>query len=165
MNKLKPDKQEMVLNLLVEGNSIRSVVRVTGVNKTTIIRLLRETGAKCQKILDNHMRDLELKRVQTDEIWTYVFKKKERLPKDERDGEMGDQFVFVALDADTKLITWYVVGKRTGENALRLMDELRKRVKNRFQLTTDAFRGYPDAVGSCIWLSNRLRAACQNIRE
>ncbi len=146
MNRLKQEKQQMILSLLVEGNSVRSIERITGVHRDTIIRLMCRIGTRCEQILDKRLRDLSLKQVQTDEIWTFVHTKKEKLPAIERFGEKGDQFVFIAMDAETKLIVCYVVGKRNGHNAYRLMDELRKRVVGRIQLTTDAFNGYVDAV-------------------
>ena len=146
MNRLKREKQQMVLSLLVEGNSIRSAERITGVHRDTIIRLICRVGARCEQILDERLQNIPMKRVETDEIWTFVHTKKEQLSPLERHGEKGDQFVFIAMDAETKLIACYVVGKRNGHNAYRLMDELRKRVTGRIQLTTDAFNGYVGAV-------------------
>lgn len=147
MNRLKIEKQEMIMKLLVEGSSVRSIERVTGVHRDTIIRLMKRVGARCEKELDTRMRGLEVERIQADEIWTYVMKHKRYLQPHEQDGEFGDQFVYIALDADTKLIPCYVVGKRTKLNTLQFMWELRRRVKTRkFQLTTDSFWAYEDSV-------------------
>lgn len=146
MNRLKREKQEMVLNLLCEGNSIASIVRATGVNKRTILRLLCESGAKCQHILDTNLRGLGCKVIETDEIWAYVGKKQKHLASTDDELEKGDQYVFVAIDPDTKLIPTYTVGKRTGTTAIEFMWDLRNRVKDRFQLTTDQFVGYYNAV-------------------
>jgi len=149
VNRLKPEKQEMVLNLLVEGNAIRGTQRITGVNRRTIIRLIRETGERCQQSLDERMRNIHSKRMQCDEIWTYVAKKQKKLKPHEKNGEFGDQYVFIAIDADTKLIPCFLVGKRNEDNAFNFIQELQRRTVGRFQLTTDAFNGYKyiDTIG------------------
>lgn len=148
-NILSTEKKVMVLSALVEGNSICSIVRMMGVNKRTILRLLCEAGEKAQELLDREMVNLKLSKVQVDEIWTFVGKKQKELKRDERKNlELGDQYVFVALDAETKLIPAFRVGKRTGELAKSFMVELRTRIMTRFQLSTDAFSGYPEAVDS-----------------
>ncbi len=146
MNTLSKEKKIMVLSSLVEGSSIRSIERITGVHRDTIIRLMQNVAVKCQQILDYNMTNLNCKEIECDEIWTYVAKKEKRLPPEEKGGEKGDQYVFVALDPRTKLIPIFTVGKRNGFTAFIFMQELRKRIVNRFQLTTDSFRGYFDAV-------------------
>ncbi len=119
--------------------------RITGVHKVTILRLLKETGEKCEALLDSKMRDIEAKEIQCDEIWTYVAKKEKRRKR--TDGpDVGDQYIFVALEAQTKLIPCYAVGKRDGTTATRFMKDLESRLDGRIQLTTDAFPAYPDAV-------------------
>lgn len=146
-NHLPLNKKLLVLSALVEGNSIRSIVRMTGVNKRTILRLLCEAGETAQDILDSQMIGLQSRYVQVDEIWTFVGKKQKQLTEDDRrEREYGDWYVFVALDADTKLVPTFRVGKRTLEMAVSFMAELQTRISNRFQLSTDAFRGYTDAV-------------------
>jgi len=147
MNALPLDKKTAILALLVEGNSIRSIERITNVHRDTIMRLLNEAGTKAQDILDSEMMFLESKRLQVDEIWTFVAKKQRMLTQEEREGiELGDQYVFIALDPDTKLVPAFRVGKRTSEMALSFMSELRTRIQSRFQLSTDSFPGYLDAV-------------------
>ncbi len=149
MNKLKKDKQLEVISALVEGNSIRSVERVTGVHRDTIMRLLNRVGDRCLDLLDRHMRNFHCRLMQVDEIWTFVGKKEQRLSKEERrNSELGDQYVFVALDAETKLIPLFVVGTRDGETAHRFMQELRVKLNGngRIQLTTDGLRAYLQAV-------------------
>ena len=148
MNTLKKEKKAMILSLLVEGNSVRSVERITGIHRDTILRLLQRIGLRCQEILDRHMHNLTCKEIECDEIWTYVAKKQKRLTPEEQHGEKGDQYVFVALDPRTKLIPTFVVGKRNGYTATVFMQELRNRISNHFQLTTDRFVGYFDAVDS-----------------
>ena len=114
-NHLPLSKKTLILQSLVEGNSIRSIARLTGADKNTIINLLVDAGALAQEIMDCQMMNLQCKKIQVDEIWTYVAKKqKQVLPWDEVN-EVGDQYVFIALDADTKLVPVFRVGKRTGQ--------------------------------------------------
>ena len=146
MYTLSNDKKLAVLAGLLEGNSIRSVNRMTGVDRNTINSLLLRTGERCARILDQHMRQLPCQRLQCDEIWTYVAKKNRHV-KDDDPIEFGDQWVFVALDADTKLIPSFLVGKRSSENTQAFMFDLFRRVADqRIQLTTDAFIFYTKAV-------------------
>lgn len=149
MNRLKMDKQIQVINALVEGNSIRSTERMTGVHRDTIMRLLVRVGDKCQKIMDEKMRGFHCRYLQADEIWTYVGKKGARLSEEERQNpDIGDQYVFVAIDAETKLIPTFTIGRRNGQTALKFIRDLYTRVhgNGRIQLTTDGLRPYIDAV-------------------
>jgi IS1 family transposase len=146
MNILKPEKKLAVLSALVEGNSIRSTERMTGVHRDTILRLLVQVGENCLRLSDVTMQDLPCSRVQVDEIWTFVAKKQKRIKQGESDQEIGDQYVFVALDADSKLIPSFTVGKRDGQTALALMTDLSRRVARRLQLTTDGFSAYIEGV-------------------
>lgn len=143
-NYLKPERKKMVLDLLVEGNSIRGISRITGTHVETTIRLLRTVGARCESELDRRLRNVEVKRVQADELFCFVSCKDKRLEPKERGGERGTQFVFVAIDADSKLVPCYLIGKRNEQNAWTFIDELLKRTRGRFQLTTDSFNGYND---------------------
>jgi len=146
MNTLSAEKKLAVISGLVEGNSIRSISRMTNVDRNTINSLLLRTGEVCAAILDKQMRELPCRRLQCDEIWTYVAKK-ERHVRDHDPAEFGDQWVYVALDADTKLIPAYFVGKRSSENTQVFMRELWKRIgDHRIQLTTDAYIFYTKAV-------------------
>ena len=147
MNVLSMARKVQVLTALVEGCPIRAVSRMTGTHKTTIMRLLCETGDKCVALLDETMRDLSCRHVQVDEIWTFVRKKQRMLTvKEKKNLEIGDQYVFVALDADTKLIPLFHVGKRDGSNAARFMTDLQSRMANRIQLISDGFDPYIQAV-------------------
>jgi IS1 family transposase len=149
MNILPKEKKLAVLSALVEGNSIRSTERMTGVHRDTIMRLLVEVGERCQTILNERMRDFHSRLIQADEIWTYCRCKQQRLADEEQDNpELGDQYVFVALDAESKLIPLFVVGKRDTTTAHRFIDGLRQRLNGngRVQLTTDGFRAYLTAV-------------------
>jgi IS1 family transposase len=145
MNALTREKKLAVLSALVEGNSIRSVERMTGVHRDTIGRLLGRVGEGCAKLLDQKMRGLRCRSIQCDEIWCFVGKKQARV-RPEEDGVVGDQYVFVALDADTKLVPCFRIGKRAGQTPYVFMADLSRRVVNRFQLTTDAFPLFRDAV-------------------
>ncbi|MGD1045705.1 MAG: IS1 family transposase [Bacteroidota bacterium] len=148
-NNLSLEKKTLVLNSLVEGNSIRSTVRLTGVNKKTVMRLLIEAGNKASEILDREIVNIQSRFVQCDEIWCYVSKKQKQCTEEEkRIGEVGDQYIFVAMDSDSKLIISHLIGKRTMENARSIMNDLNYRIPIRFQLSTDAFSGYSDAVDS-----------------
>ena len=146
---LKMEKQLAVISALVEGNSIRSLERMTGVHRDTIMRLLGRVGQHCQQLLNERMRGFHSKLVQVDEVWTYVGKKEGRLNDIERQNpQLGDQYVFVALDAESKLVPSFLVGKRNGQTALRFMQDLQAKLagNGRIQLFTDGFRAYLDAV-------------------
>jgi IS1 family transposase len=143
---LSTDKKLAVISGLVEGNSIRSTSRMTDVDRNTINSLLLRTGERCAALLDTRMRQLSCRRLQCDEIWTYV-SKKARHVKDSDPAEFGDQWVYVALDADTKLVPSYFVGKRNSENTQAFMLELYRRLStHKIQLTTDAYIFYTKAV-------------------
>ena len=135
----------------MEGNSIRGTQRLTGVNRRTIIRLIREVGQRCNDYLDKELRYLRCESVEADELWTMIKKAQRRLTNAERNNgsEYGHCYVFTAIDADTKLIITHSVGRRTEENAFNFIADLRKRIIGKFQLTTDAFNGYAniDTVG------------------
>ena len=146
MNCLKLEKKIQILNCLVEGNSIRSTERMTGVHRDTIMRLLSQVGVACAKLLDEKLVNLNLQQVEVDEIWCYVGKKQKNVKADDKTREVGDQYVFVAMDAESKLIPSYLVGKRSEINAQELMRDLRFRVNGRPQLTTDGFKAYVEAV-------------------
>jgi IS1 family transposase len=149
MNTLPIEKKTLVLNSLIEGNSIRSTVRLAGVNKKTVMRLLVEAGAMAQEVLDRELVNLQCKFVQMDEIWSYVQKKQKQCTDEEKAyGKVGDQYVFVAMDSDSKLVISSLVGKRSLENAKTIIKDLQFRVINRFQLSTDAFTAYNEAVDS-----------------
>jgi IS1 family transposase len=149
MNILPLEKKIQVLNALVEGASICSITRMTGVNKRTVLRVLLDAGNKAQEILDREIVNLKCNFVQIDEIWSFVQKKQKQCTDEEKQfGNVGDQYIFVAMDSDTKLVISYLVGKRTLDNAKSIMKDLQYRVMNRFQLSTDAFNAYSEAVDS-----------------
>ena len=146
MNKLRLEKQEAVIQAMVEGCSIRSTERMTGVHRDTIMRLSVRVGETCGEILDTMMKGLRCQRIEVDEIWCYVGKKQRHVaPADDLD-RTGDFWTFVAIEADTKLVPSYRVGKRDGATAYHFMKDLAGRLENRIQLSSDGLRAYVDAV-------------------
>ena len=138
MNKLSREKQVQVITALVEGNSINSTVRMTGVHKTTILKLLAELGSRCADYQDRTMRNLKCKRLQCDEIWQFVYAKAKNVPDDKKGHfGFGDVWTWVAIDADTKLVPSFMVGNRDARSASMFVDDLKARLANRVQLTTD----------------------------
>ena len=146
MNALAPEKKLAVLNALVEGNGIRSTERMTGANRNTIMSLLVRMGEGCTRLHNERVQRIRAQRVQVDEIWTFVFVKQMRLNGNHNHAEMGDQYVFVGMDADSKLVISYLVGKRDPTSAFYFMSDLKERLATRVQLTTDGFRPYLPAV-------------------
>jgi len=148
MNHLKDSKKVSILSALVEGNSIRSTSRMTGVHKNTIMDFLVRMGNGCERLLDQSMVNLSSDTFQIDEVWCFVGKKQRHLTDKEKMfyPDLGDQYTFVALDAFSKLVPVYEVGKRTSETTLKFISNLYSRLKNRVQITSDAFNAYPDAV-------------------
>lgn len=144
-NMLKKEKQIMAISALCEGNSIRSIERMTGVHRDTIMRLGIRVGQGCQEIMDIKMKDLNSQRVQVDEIWGFVGKKQKNLRIDDS-SEVGDVWTFVAIDADSKVVPAFRVGRRDSETANAFLVDLASRMKNRVQLSSDALRAYVDAV-------------------
>lgn len=146
MNVLPLEKQTQIVNALVEGCSVRSTARMTGVEHKTVLRVLGRVGQACAELLDNRIRFVPAQRVEVDEIWTFVFKKERKLLKTDNPMEMGDQYVFIGIEADSKLIISYCVGKRDRRSALTLMEDLSYRLANRVQLTTDGFHPFVSSV-------------------
>jgi IS1 family transposase len=150
MNRLDTAKRAQVVAALVEGNSIRATVRMTGVAKNTIQKLLLELGAACSDYMDRTFRNLPCKRVQADEIWSFIGAKARTIAKDptvlDRNADAGDVWTWVGMDADTKLIVSYLVADRNLPSAIAFVKDLESRLANRVQLTTDAYRLYLTAV-------------------
>lgn len=147
MNQLTREKRVSVIAALVEGNSIRSTVRMTGVAKNTVVKLLVDVGRACERYHDKVMVDLSCKRLQVDETWSFCHAKQKNVPE-EHQGEFGwgDIWTWTALDADTKLVPQWLVGLRDAEWANALVSDLAYRLKNRVQLTSDGHKPYLSAV-------------------
>ena len=147
MNRLPLAKRARILNLLVEGNSLRSASRIADVSINTVYKLVVDAGEACAAYHDEHVRGVAVKRVQCDEIWSFVYAKQKNVATAKRrDLAYGDAWTWVAIDADTKLVLSYLVGDRDAEYAMALMDDLRQRVTMRLQLTTDGHSPYLQAV-------------------
>lgn len=136
-----------ILHLLCEGTSIRSVTRLTGASKNTVIKLLLDAGKACYAYHFENVRNVQTKRVQVDEIWSFTYAKQKNVAtaKAAPDGA-GDTWTWTALDADSKMILSYFVGGRDGECAMWFVDDLRARLANRVQLTSDGHKAYLEAV-------------------
>ncbi len=147
MNVLSREKQIQIITALVEGCSIRSIERMYDVHRDTIMRLMVRTGDHCMTLMDDLMHDIPAGTIQVDEMWTYVHKKDKRLmPSEKHNPEIGSQFIFIAMDADTKLIPSYRIGKRIQEVANGLMVDLAERINGRPRIITDGFIPYIEAV-------------------
>lgn len=147
MNRLSPAERAHILQLLCEGMAIRAITRVTGASKNTVAKLLADVGQACAAYHDQHVRGLTSKRVQMDEIWSFVYAKNDNVKRAKSaPEEAGDVWTWTAIDADSKLLVSWLVGDRTTESALRFVDDLRSRLANRVQLTSDGHRPYLQAV-------------------
>src|SRR5437899_5088072 len=144
-NVLSADKQIAVIGALAEGSGIRSIERITGVHRDTIMRLGVRVGEGCVKLLDRKMRDLPCQRLQLDEIWGFIGKK-QRHVRPEDDPQLGDVWTFCAIDAETKLVPAFKVGKRDHATAHAFVNDIAKRIENRPQISTDGLSVYADAI-------------------
>ena len=153
MNKLTTEKRCAVVRALVEGCSIRATVRMTGVAKNTVVKLLVNLGKVCADYQDNELRNLPCKRLQLDEIWCFCYAKSKNVPKDKQ-GQFGygDVWTWTAIDAETKLVPSWLVGSRDGACAREFVNDLASRLANRVQITTDGHKAYLEAVeGAFGW--------------
>jgi IS1 family transposase len=146
MNVLSTEKRAQIVAAMVEGNSIRSIVRMTGASKNTIAKLLVELGSACSVYMDKAMRNLPCKNIQVDEIWSFVGAKQKNVRFREDMPVMGDVWTWIAIDADTKLVPQFMVGSRMVQTANEFMVELAGRLANRIQLTTDGWGAYINSV-------------------
>jgi len=147
MNKLPLAKRVQILNMLCEGSSMRSISRVVDVSINTVTKLLVYAGTACAAYHDAHVRNVKAKRIQCDEIWAFCYSKQKNVSgaKAAVDGA-GDVWTWTALETETKLMVSYLSGGRDSEYAMALMDDLRGRLANRVQLTTDGHKAYLNAV-------------------
>lgn len=147
MNKLPLTKRVQILSMLCEGSSMRAITRVTGVSLNTVTKLLIDAGKACDAYHNEHVRHVKATRIQCDEIWAFCYSKQKNvmIAKAAPKGA-GDVWTWTALEASSKLILSYMVGGRDSEYAMALMDDLRSRIVNRVQLTTDGHKAYLQAV-------------------
>jgi IS1 family transposase len=147
MNKLSTAERVRVVAALVEGNSINSTVRMTGVSKPTILKLLVDLGEACARYHDKYVRDLTCNRIQCDEVWAFCHcKQKNVRPELQGTFGFGDVWTWTAIDAETKLMVSYMVGLRDGGYATEFIHDVASRLVNRVQLTTDGHKAYLEAV-------------------
>lgn len=156
-NILPREKQLLILRLLVEGNSLRAVTRITGVHRTTVMNLMVEVGKRCDEFLNANVRNVKTAHVEIDEQWTWVAKKQGKLTETQKlDETLGDQYLFLGLDQETKLIITHTIGKRTEETTRLFTAKLANRIvlpespnvplEAKPQLSTDGFNAYPNAI-------------------
>src|ERR1700682_4617887 len=147
MNRLTAERRVQVVKCLVEGNSIRATVRLAGVAKSTVTKLLVDLGEACSEYQDRTLRNLPCRHVQADEIGACCNAKAKNVPKEHRDEfGWGDVWTWTAIDPESKLIISWLIGQRTWSDAFDLMTDLKSRLSHRVQLTTDGYRPYLDAV-------------------
>jgi IS1 family transposase len=145
-NKLDTEKKTTAVAMLCEGNSIRSVERITGIHRDTVMRLGVRMGEGCQRIRDEKMRNLPCRLIQVDEVWGYVGMKQKTALRNRARGDIGDVWTWVALDSETKLVPTFVVGDRSKYMANTFIEDLASRLSHRVQLSSDALKAYTDAV-------------------
>jgi transposase-like protein len=143
------DKAVQIINLMVEGMSVRAIARFTGADKNTILSLLLTAGEKCRSVFDAQVRNVRPHYVQLDELWCFVHTKEKRLREDDPE-EWGDAYTWIGIDSESKLIISYLVAKRDGPSALDFVTDLSHRVVGRLQITSDAFRPYIGAIEECF---------------
>jgi IS1 family transposase len=149
-NVLKRDKKVAVLSMLLEGSSIRSTERITGVHRDTILRLMIRVGSACADFSDRTLRDLDCSRLEVDEIWAFVTKKSKNVQEDDDWSRVGDQYTFYGLDPETKLIPSYAVGKRTVYTTQTFINDLASRMRNRIQISSDGFAPYYHTIATAF---------------
>ena len=148
MNRLTTEQRARIIGCLVEGNSVRATVRMTGAAKNTIVKLLADLGEACTEYQDGIFQDLPCTVVEADEIWSYCYSKQKNVPEQFKGTPgYGDVWTFTAICADTKLVPSWLVGERTSDDAYVFLCDLAGRMENRIQLSTDGHRMYEGTVG------------------
>jgi IS1 family transposase len=170
MNKLSIQDRVQILSALSEGVGINATARMTGKSKNTILKLLADTGEACAQFQDQAMRNLTIKKVQVDEIWSFIGMKQKNAPLDNPEN-YGDCYTFTAIDPETKLMPCWLVGTRSRQCTFDFMEDLAGRLGNRVQLTSDGMQSYPDAVEHAFkgnvdfGVLNKSYAAEQGMKE
>lgn len=150
MNRLSTAARSQIIRCLVEGNSIRATSRLTGSCKEAITKLLCQIGEASYAYQDATLRNLSCKRIQCDEIWSFVGCKEQHLQPEEKKSGRGDVWTWTAIDPDSKLMVAWHVGLREYADGCMFMEDLASRLANRIQLTTDGHRGYRSAVSEAF---------------
>jgi len=146
MNRLSTAKRAQVVAALVEGNSINAIVRMTGVAKHTVLKLIEDMGCACAEYHHRNVRGLKVRRLQADEIWAFCGAKAKNFTLEKKAQGWGDVWTWTVIDADTKLCVSYLVGGRSTGWAMDFMQDCRDRISNNPQITTDAHKPYLKAV-------------------
>jgi IS1 family transposase len=149
MNKLPIDKRVQIITCLVEGMSLRATSRLADVSINTVSKLLVDVGRACDKFHHNMIRGIAAKRVQCDEIWSFVYSKQKNVPEGMED-YAGDVWTWVGIDADTKLVISWMIGSKDAESGKVFIEDLASRITNRIQLTTDGHHAYLEAVDAAF---------------
>lgn len=148
---LPPDKAALCIQLLIEGNSLRSVERITGVTLRTLLSLLVKMGEKCERLMGDKIKGIPVSDVQADEMWGYVgMKEKTKKRQGNTDGGVGDAWTFVAMERNSKLVVSWHLGRRTLKDTTEFMGKLEQAAAGSFQLTTDGFKAYQEAVAFTV---------------
>lgn len=151
MNKLTTGERAQIIRGLVEGNSISSMVRMTGIAKTTILRLIVQFGEVCQKFHDEHVKGLASRRIQMDELWAFIGAKGKNASAEKKAAmQWGDAWTWTCIDADSKLMVTWLIGPRHAGTAQKIMHDVAWRMTHRIQLTTDGLHAYWDAAGNAF---------------
>jgi IS1 family transposase len=147
MNKLSTAKRVQIISALVEGMGINAITRMTDISKNTVLKLLADVGNACAIYQDKAFRNLNSRRLEVDEIWSFCFAKQKNVPT-EKEGVFGygDVYTWVAIDAESKLVPGWLVGRRDGQCAMEFIKNLASRLKYRVQLTSDGYKPYLNAV-------------------
>jgi IS1 family transposase len=146
MNRLSTEKRAQITGMIVEGNSVRSITRMTGVCQEAILKLLCDLGKSCANHHDSTVRGLRSRRVQCDEVWSFCYSKEKNVPVEKQGTGAGSVWLWTAIDADSKLMISYLCGGRDAAWAKKFMEDLASRLTTRIQITTDGHRAYAEAV-------------------
>ena len=139
------EKALMAVQLLLEGNSILSTERISGLNRNTIMRVLVLAGAQCEKVSEGMIRNVHVSEIQADEIWSFIGKKEKQV-RDGDDATMGDAYTFVGFERNSKLVVAWHLGRRTARDTEAFVEKINEATAGNFQITTDGFKAYVDAV-------------------
>jgi IS1 family transposase len=151
MNRLSLEHRAKIVGMIAEGNSLRSTSRMADVSISTVTKLLVDVGAACSAYQDRAFRNLKLRRIQCDEIWSFVYAKQKNVtPSMLERGHAGDVWTWTALDAETKLVPSWRVGSRDAHTAAEFIEDLAGRLATRVQLTTNGYKPYLSAVEGAL---------------
>ena len=164
MNKLLAAKRVQILSMLCEGTSMRSAARLADVSINTVSKHLVDAGLVCAAFDDETVRGVKSRRVQADEIWSFVGAKEKRATADQKAAGWGDIWTWTAIDADSKLLVSFLVGDRGPHNCYEFMKDVASRLANKIQLTTDGLTWYVDAVDNAFGIDIRLRDDSEALR-